>query len=60
MISPLSGVISPQMSLRMVLFPEPENPTIARVSPLSTLKETSFITLFSPNVFIKFLTSMLR
>ena len=56
MISPLSGVIRPHISFSIVLFPEPEKPTIARVSPLSTLKDTLFITFFSPNVFIKFFT----
>ena len=38
---------------------DPENPTIASVSPLSTLNDTSSITLLSSNVFIKFFTSIL-
>ena len=58
-ISPLSGFVKPQISFKIVLFPAPLNPTIARISPSSTLKETlSSISLFL-NDFVKFLTSML-
>lgn len=49
MISPLSKGISPQISFKTVLFPEPENPTIARISPSATLNEMSFITTLSSN-----------
>ena len=58
-ISPLSGVRSPQISFKIVLFPEPLNPTIASVSLSLTLNDISSITRFSPNVFTKFLTSIL-
>ena len=58
-ISPLSWFKSPHMIFKIVLFPEPEKPTTARVSPSSTLNEILSITRLSSNVFIKFLTSIL-
>ena len=47
------------MSFNIVLFPDPEKPTIANVSPFLTLNETLSIIFLSSNDFIKFLTSIL-
>ena len=58
-ISPLSNGISPQISFKTVLLPEPENPTIARTSPSATLKDISLMTVLSSNFLIRFLTSIL-
>ncbi len=58
-ISPPSFSSNPHISFSTVLFPEPENPTIASVSPSDTSKEMLSNTLLSSNIFVKFLTFML-
>ena len=40
-ISPLSGYSKPFIILAIVVFPDPDSPTIATLSPLNTEKETS-------------------
>ena len=51
---PESFSIKPQMSFSMVLFPEPLKPTIANISPDSTLNEISLITVLLSNFLLNF------
>src|SRR6266550_3149659 len=48
-IRPPSGFISPKVSLRIVLLPEPATPNRALVSPRGRWKDTPFSTTFSSN-----------
>src|SRR5689334_9879269 len=58
-ILPEVGIVKPTRHLSAVVLPLPFGPSSATVSPCSTAKEMSFSAVKSPNLFVRFCTSIL-
>src|SRR5919201_1095849 len=59
-MSPPSGRTSPRISLRIVDFPEPVDPSRIRVVPGSTLNETRATATRAPNVLVTSRSAIIR